>query len=214
MDIKKHIKNPGFIIYYIFLLTGAFILFVNEKGNVLLWINRYHNDFLDILFKYWTHLGDGAIFAVLIVLMLMVNYYRSLIVALAVISQIVIIQGSKRFIFSDVNRPKLFLDNFYELHQVEGVNIHVYHSFPSGHTATAFTVAVLLSLFLRNKYLTSIFMVMALFVGISRVYLLQHFFIDIYFGSILGFLIGIIVFAWMDTSTIRRNPAWNRGIFN
>ncbi|MDH5599438.1 MAG: phosphatase PAP2 family protein, partial [Cyclobacteriaceae bacterium] len=38
----------------------------------------------------------------------------------------------------------------------------------------------------KNKYISALSFILALTVGFSRVYLLQHFFVDIYFGAILG----------------------------
>ena len=212
MNLRKYLTNTGLAVYYLFLITGAALLLFSKKGDILLWINESHNEMLDIFFKYWTHLGDGLVFAILIAFFLMMNYFRALILAISVISQTVVVQGLKRFVFSDVVRPQLFFENFGDLHQVAGLEIHSYNSFPSGHTATAFTVAVLLSLISRNKYLTGLLMIMAILVGISRVYLLQHFFIDIYFGSIIGFLNGIIVFVGLESSSLKDKPALRKGL--
>jgi membrane-associated phospholipid phosphatase len=72
---------------------------------------------------------------------------------------------------------------------------------------------VLLSLYFKNKYVTGLFMIIAILVGISRIYLLQHFFVDIYFGSIIGFLNGIFVFTWIASTALKEKPSWNRGLF-
>ena len=212
MNFGKYLTDAGFAVYYIFLITGAVFLLFTEKGDILLWINESHNEILDIFFKYWTHLGDGLVFAILMVTFLAVNYFRALVLAMAVVSQTLVVQGLKRFVFSDVIRPQLFFDHFGNLHRVPGVEILTYNSFPSGHTATAFTVAILLSLISRNKYLTGLLMIMAILVGISRVYLLQHFFVDIYFGSVIGFLNGMIVFIGLNSSSLSDKPALNKGL--
>jgi membrane-associated phospholipid phosphatase len=212
MSSKKPVFNFGFNIYYLFLAIGILLLLLNEKGDVLLWINWNHNRLYDQFFKYWTYLGDGAVFAGLIILMLMISYYKAVVIGIAVISQTIVIQGLKRFVFSDMVRPRLYLENFNELHQVAGVDIHSYNSFPSGHTATAFTVAVLLSLFNRNIYMTGLLMVAAILVGVSRVYLLQHFLIDIYGGSIIGFMNAIIVYTWMESTSLSNNASLNKGL--
>jgi membrane-associated phospholipid phosphatase len=36
-------------------------------------------------------------------------------------------------------------------------------------------------------------------VGYARIYLAQHFFADVYFGSILGTLISILVYVWLNS---------------
>lgn len=206
------IKNRGYYIYYLFLILGLFVLVLTKKGDFLIWLNTYHNKAMDLFFKYWTHLGDGLVFAFLGLWFLLTSYYRTLVLIVAVIIQTIIIQGMKRFVFGDFVRPKLYFDNFESFYQVPGVEIHSSNSFPSGHTATAFTVAVLLSLIIRKSSVTGILMVMAILVGISRVYLLQHFFIDIYFGSMIGFLIGLIVYLWMGSSGLNNRISLKRGL--
>lgn len=211
-EFKKALKSSGFYIYYLFLVLGFIVLILTEKGDSLIWLNTHHNRALDIFFKYWTHLGDGLIFAFLGILFLLTSYYRTFVLIVAVISQTIVIQGLKRFVFGDVVRPKLYFENFESLYLVPGVDIHTSNSFPSGHTATAFTVAVLLSLMLRRTNLTALLMVMAILVGVSRVYLLQHFFVDIYFGSLIGFLIGLIVYYLMGSSALSRKSSLKRGL--
>jgi len=212
MSLRKTVYNSGFVIYYIFLVLGAILLASHEKGAALLWINKNHSEIMDQFFKYWTHLGDGFVFAVLLIFFLFVSFYKSIVLVLAVISQTIIIQVLKRFVFSDVVRPKLYFDNFIDLHPVDGVNIHAFNSFPSGHTATAFTAAVILSLYFKNKYATGLLIITAILVGLSRVYLLQHFFIDIYFGSIIGFLNGVLAITWMESTSLSKNQSLHRGL--
>jgi membrane-associated phospholipid phosphatase len=211
-EYKVTLKNSGFYIYYLFLLIGILILFLTQKGDFLIWLNANHNKAFDIFFRYWTHLGDGLVFAFLGIWFLLTSYYRTLVLIAAVISQTIVIQGLKRFVFGDVVRPKLYFENFESFYQVPGVEIHSYNSFPSGHTATAFTVAVLLSLMIGKRNVTGILMTGAILVGISRVYILQHFFIDIYFGSIIGFLIGVIVYLLMETSSLNQKDNLKRGL--
>lgn len=211
-EYKVTLKNSGFYIYYLFLLIGILILFLTQKGDFLIWLNSHHNSTMDLFFKYWTHLGDGLVFAFLGIWFLLTSYYRTLVLIAAVISQTIVIQGLKRFVFDDVVRPKLYFENFESFYQVPGVDIHSYNSFPSGHTATAFTVAVLLSLMIGKRNVTGILMTGAILVGISRVYILQHFFIDIYFGSIIGFLIGVIVYLLMETSSLNQKDNLKRGL--
>lgn len=65
----------------------------------------------------------------------------------------------------------------------------LYHySLPSGHTLGAFTLFTFASLLLlnKNKYIGTIFFILALLAGVSRIYLGQHFFLDVYLGSLIG----------------------------
>ena len=203
---------PGFFLYFLFLIVGGFLLFIFPKGDILYSINNRNSPLGDFLFKYGTHLGDGLVFAVLILIFILFDYYKSLIIGLTIVVQTVLVQILKRFIFSDQMRPKVFLENFSELHVIPGIEIVEKYAFPSGHTATAFAVAVLLSLFIKNRSWSLLFIMVAIFTAISRVYLLQHFFIDIYFGSIIGFCSGYLVYILMDKSGLGENQGWRRGL--
>ena len=89
-----------------------------------------------------------------------------------------------------MERPVAFFDESIHLNFVDGVDVHSSNTFPSGHTATAFALFALLYIALNNRSIiisTSLF-ILAFLVGLSRVYLLQHFIVDAYFGAILGVL--------------------------
>ena len=71
-------------------------------------------------------------------------------------------------------------------------------SFPSGHSVFAFMASTVLVLCLKKqknkKILGLISITIALFVAIGRVIAKRHWFIDIFFGSIFGLIVGIISF--------------------
>ena len=63
-------------------------------------------------------------------------------------------------------------------------------SFPSGHTMTAFAVAVACSIFMpRLRYVLIPF---ACLTGISRIYVGAHFPIDVIFGGLVGVFLGLL----------------------
>jgi len=215
MDIDRISKfSKGFYVYYVFLIVGLVLILTFEKGDVLIWINHNSSSVADIFFKFWTYLGDGVVFAILLMYFLFSSYYNAVVTLLVILFQTIIVQGMKRFLFAGEVRPQLYFENFSDFHQVEGVNIHGLNSFPSGHTATAFAVAILLSLYFKNNKLTTIFLMAAILVGISRIYLLQHFFIDIYFGSIIGFLVSVGVYYFLDNSIVSKRIPRNHGLLN
>jgi len=97
------------------------------------------------------------------------------------------------------------------LHFVEGVKLHALQSFPSGHATTAFNLFFMLSILVKNSWLKLAFFVIALVVGFSRVYLSQHFFIDVVAGSIFGVVSIFIAHyyfsksqkSWLDYSVLK-----------
>lgn len=72
-------------------------------------------------------------------------------------------------------------------------------SFPSGHTTGAFELATALFLTLNKKY-SWIFPVFALFVGLSRIYLMVHYPTDVIGGIAAGVFAGIM--GWLIAKAI------------
>ncbi len=191
-------QNRLFFAGYIVLLICAlfFLLgFTKVEGHLLL--NPLHYKFLDYLFRGATILGDGIFIISLAVLLwfLKKKYLAVMIVGGYVISGIPV-QIIKSFI--DAPRPAIFLKSIHYSHFVEGVTLHNYNSFPSGHTASAFALAVIFSIYLKNKWYSLILLLLATAVGYSRIYLSQHFLEDVSVGSFIGVLSGIAACLLLD----------------
>lgn len=163
---------------------------VFPKGELELLINQFHYPSLDLFFKYITHLGDGSLLAVLLIAMLFYKYYTAILVAFSILFQSIIISIFKKGIFKGLERPMAFFDESVSLNFVDGVDVHSANTFPSGHTATGFAIFTLLFIIINNRgiVISTLLFVLAFLVGLSRVYLLQHFVIDAYFGAIFGIL--------------------------
>lgn len=86
--------------------------------------------------------------------------------------------------------PALFSDNLYGF---SGFDFgFLVNSFPSGHSATAFSAYVaLMLLFPRYKYL---FLIIATLIALSRVFLAVHYFSDVLIGSLIGTLTSIYLY--------------------
>jgi membrane-associated phospholipid phosphatase len=165
------------------------VLFI-EKGGLELLINQHHYSFLDIYFKYVTHMGDGLTLAILLIFLLFSNYTLAIVSSFSIVFQAIFVSIFKRWIFKGLERPLAFFDDSVTLNFVDGVDVHSSNTFPSGHTATGFALFALILLILKNRgtIISSVLFVLAFSVGFSRVYLLQHFFIDVYFGALIGVL--------------------------
>lgn len=201
----------GFWTFVIFLIISSPILFY-PKENFTLWLNEHHSTFLDSFFYFITYLGDGLVFIPVFLLLLWRNYVLSGLFAIFVGLEAVIVQlVLKKGIFAHLNRPPAVIENFDQLHQVPGVELHHLHTFPSGHTQSAFLIAFFLVLLFQNyKYLQIIIPMIAVLVGVSRVYLLQHFFVDIWFGGLIGF--GFPLIAFFILQKTGKYPRSNKGI--
>lgn len=139
------------------------------------------------MFSYLTYLGDGWTAVLISFLLLFVRFRFALILALSFALSSVITQSLKHFIFDDHIRPAKFFEGDARLYLVPGVDMNSYYSFPSGHTTIAFAVYFCLALFVPDKWIKFGLFVLTITVAWSRVYLSQHFFEDIYAGSVVGF---------------------------
>lgn len=182
----------GFVFYTV--LIGIIILNI-QKGDAVLYLNQQHNNFLNPLFAYTTNLGDGIFYAiVVIVLLVFISFYEAILAGLCFGLTSAMAQIVKKLIFTDAPRPKLFFEEQnIPIHFVEGVTVHAHNSFPSGHTTTAFSVFFLLAWLINRKFWSLIFLFLAILAGISRVYLVQHFLVDTFFGAFLGTSITALV---------------------
>lgn len=206
-------NNSIFLIpYLIFIILGGVLLFANSKTDTHLEFNTFHSTFFDIFFYYITFLGDGVAALLVVIMLMAVKFRYAFIVGVANIIASLITQILKHTLFEDMVRPRKFFEGIHDLYLVPGVENYLYNSFPSGHSTCAFALYFALSIIVENKILKSLFFSIALLVGISRVYLSQHFFEDIYAGSIIGVLITLVVFLiskkinanWMERSLISR----------
>jgi membrane-associated phospholipid phosphatase len=194
--------------YLLFLLAGAFLILANTKSETHLEFNRFHNSFFDIFFSYLTYLGDGFSALIAIVILLVVKWRFALLVAFSNILSATITQTLKHTLFSDVVRPKKFFEGIHDIYLVPGVDNHLYNSFPSGHSTCAFALYFSIGMIVENKWLKLFCFFLALVVGYSRIYLSQHFFQDVYAGSLIGVVSTIIIYIliqssnaeWMDRS--------------
>lgn len=178
--------NPWFFLPFLVLLAaGGILLATIERGQDVLFINGFHSPALDCLFYYGTALGNGLLYVFFGIALAWKNFRASALALICFAATGLLTQFLKKAVFTDVMRPSVVLAGE-NLHFIEGVKMLSHHSFPSGHSATAFSLFCLLALMVREKKWGIVFLSMALIGGISRIYLAQHFFIDVYFGAILG----------------------------
>lgn len=183
-----------FIGYFILLVIGFYILVFYSKADGFLVMNPYHSNLLNYFFIPYTYAGDGFfIIALAVALFFLRRKYLSLMIVSSYLMSGIFVQILKSFISEA--RPAYFLANTDYPYFIENVTLHNYHSFPSGHSASAFALAAILSFSVKNKNYSILFLLLAALVGYSRIYLGQHFMDDVLPGSILGVISATI--CWM-----------------
>ncbi|MBN1188033.1 MAG: phosphatase PAP2 family protein [Bacteroidales bacterium] len=186
-------------LFILFLLLGGYLLIAYSPMEVYLNVNSHNTVFLDTFFKYTTQIGHGILTIIIVLALLFWRIRYSIILLASYLSSGLISQLLKRVIFDDWLRPAAYCDS---CHFIEGVKLHFQHSFPSGHTVTAFALFLCLSYFIGNKSLQVLFFLLALIIGYSRIYLSQHFFTDVYFGAVIG-----VIFAFFSILRIQNVKA-------
>lgn len=181
---KKH--RFLLITYFQFLVLGILILTFHNNLDISLFINRLNSPILDFFFKYWTLFGTFTLIGPIIFLQCFQKYRYALITAVSSLTGFMLVQIAKRFIWFDAPRPKVFFDGLPDIHYVTGVQLHTAHSFPSGHTTGAFALFIALALLNKRPLWQMLFLITALLVGYSRLYLAEHFAIDVLVGSVIG----------------------------
>lgn len=216
MGFKRN--QTYYLAFALLAIAGGLALYYFPKGYLVRELNGYHTPFLDLLFKYGTELGHGATYVGFCLSLLLARYRYFWTAVLGILLSTAAVQGLKRTLFHDSPRPVRFFaeefgDRYAErLVRVEGVEPHLNDSFPSGHTATAFLIATLLALFTRSRLLGLYVLLTACLVGLSRMYLLHHFYEDVYFGAIFGVLSGTLAYAVSELFPTARYPSLERSL--
>lgn len=191
-----------------FLSIILLLIIVYGKGPSHLWVNQWNSPWADVFFKYITHLGDGAVFALVIIVLAFVRFRWALYELFAALLTLLFVFIAKQLIFNGMPRPTKYFENIEPLHLVEGVKMHAWNSFPSGHTITAFAICMILVLIVKNDYLKFLFTMIAVLAGFSRVYLSQHFLGDVFTGALIGTLIAVLSCSMTDRLGTFFKPSW------
>lgn len=209
---KKH--RFLLITYFQFLALGILILSFHSNLEISLFINKMNAPILDYFFKYWTLFGTFTLIGPIILLQCFLKYRYALITAISTLLGFFLVQIAKRFIWFDAPRPKVFFETMPDIHYVTGVHLHAAHSFPSGHTTGAFALFIALALINKRPVWQMLFLISALLVGYSRLYLSQHFPIDVIVGSVIGTISALLSYYWFINSSMKGLDKSLRTVFN
>lgn len=201
------VQNRNFFICFaVFFLAGFIFLLTEGKAASFIYLNPYHNPNLDNFFIYYTDLGDGLFsVAVIVILLLMRRYFPALEVLSAFLLSALLAQLMKNF-FS-MPRPREFFSAGQYSYFIQGVTHRGFSSFPSGHSTSVFALATLLALFSNNKKWNVLYLIAAVAVGYSRIYLGQHFLGDVLVGSLIGVSSAILVH-WLFSKKFHSFPRY------
>lgn len=194
-------RNKIFLLLFVFFWLLAFVSrVVLEKGDLLTYFGAQRNWSMNQFFSLVTQIAEGHIFVLFAIVFLFIKYKSSIVIASTGVFIMIFANILKQFF--KYERPFLYFRN-QGLEQaypkIEGIEPYVgLTSFPSGHTMAGFALMLILSHFFNHKVLQIVFLIMAVLVGISRIYLGHHFLEDVISGSMLGIVIAILAIHFIE----------------
>jgi membrane-associated phospholipid phosphatase len=210
--------NAVFITLSLMLIAalGLALLYI-PKGELHLLLCDHHTPARDIFYRYYTQIAEWFPYVVCIALLLFGRIGNGLFATTAMISSALTTQLFKHIV--NAPRPVTWFAAQMpdvQLPLVEGVSMNKWFSFPSGHTTSFFALAFVVCILLtrktsenstistpRNPKISGILGIieqatlffLAALGGYSRIYLSQHFPLDVFAGIVVGVLITMICYA-------------------
>lgn len=205
-------------------VLGLALIYI-PKGELHLLLCDRHTPARDIFYRYYTHLAEWFPYVLCVALLLFGRIGDGVFASSAMIFSALTTQLFKHLINAPrpVSWFAEHMTDL-QLPLVEGVKINHWYSFPSGHTTSFFALAFVASILATEKILQakpvlqhsgptvsiangptaqrsySIAVQLLLFIaaalgGYSRIYLSQHFALDVLAGTLVGLLITLICYA-------------------
>lgn len=172
--------------FFLFLAFGFVLIGVFGNVGLFLWQNQYYSHVADLFFLKITHLGDAALAFAIALLLLRISVRDSLTFLVVTVLLMFLTTLLKRYIFPEIGRPVEFFEFQKVIRLANGYYPPGLYSFPSGHSATVFSIFCYLSLLTKNRSVQFLMFLLALTVSYSRIYLSAHFPVDVLAGSLIG----------------------------
>jgi membrane-associated phospholipid phosphatase len=170
----------GFILIILSYLIGKSEFFLLLNGNL--------GSIADKAFIYITYLGDGVIWIPIAVYVLLMRKKYTVLLLGCILYSTIFAQIPKHFFFSGTPRPTKLITDWSSIHIIPGVYLNSVDSFPSGHTTTASSIFLLFCLLIPKRWIIPFGCIYLYLVGYSRIYLAQHFPLDVGAGMIAGII--------------------------
>ena len=174
---------------YYFIGVFALIISLIFDRQISSFFTSYRTDFISSISIFFNNIPGYALFGAVFLILLVSRQKKKFI---PLIISFVLYLGLTELIKVAVARPRPFVS----LKNALVENVNQYKSFPSGH-ATA--VSTLIPFFKFNNFLHYIWIIIAVTVSLSRVYLGVHYLSDVIAGFLLGSIIGEISFKMIKT---------------
>jgi len=207
--LKKYVReNLWFLLpWLLFVITCSYFCITYNKVDLHLMSNQFVGGWSDTLYLILTSTGDGLIIVIAILILLFFNTRMAIQLSIIFVISSIIAHIFKDIIMTNTYRPYYVFQHLHiKLRVISGMYMNTVSSFPSGHSMTAFSLFAFFAFYIRQNYIKFIFCITAIMIAYSRVYLSQHFLIDILAGSLIGVLTVLLVMAYTNISTKYNMP--------
>ena len=199
-------QNAVFIALSLILIAvlGLALIYIPKDQLHLLLCNR-HTPARDIFYRYYTHVAEWFPYVVCIAVLLFGRIGDGVFASAAMLLSALFTQIVKHIVVAP--RPFTWFSEHFpsiQLPLVDGVKMNLWYSFPSGHTTSFFALAFVASILITSKLSGSsrsssclvqlVLVLLATLGGYSRIYLSQHFALDVFAGALVGTLITLICY--------------------
>lgn len=200
-----------FIPFLLWVIIGGILLSCFNQTELFMPVNQHHHQWLDYAMTGFSAYGRGDIIPFILVPIAFLpafrnkTYVESTILFGLLIPTFIFLAKQ----FFQEPRPILVYGKEF-VHRVPWLVDLRNNSFPSGHTLAAFGFFLILSLILPKKHKpwSLLFIILAMLCGYSRMYLGQHFFKDVYVGSICGVVFTFIIY-WLVHHKYKKREQMN-----
>ena len=199
-------QNAVFIALSLILIAvlGLALICIPKDQLHLLLCNR-HTPARDIFYRYYTHVAEWFPYVVCIAVLLFGRIGDGVFASAAMLLSALFTQIVKHIVVAP--RPLTWFSEHFpsiQLPLVDGVKMNLWYSFPSGHTTSFFALAFVASILITSRLSSSsrsssclvqlVLVLLATLGGYSRIYLSQHFALDVFAGALVGTLITIVCY--------------------
>jgi membrane-associated phospholipid phosphatase len=210
-------ENRWFIVIsLLFFGIIAYFSMIIPYGDEIIRLNGLRHAPWNAVFIFFTKLGEIEVWVIAaIFLAIFKNYRAGLIVLLAGLTVLLSAFLAKDVLHTD--RPAAYLSSINREKEVVFVpNVEVFRgktSFPSGHTMSAFAFWGMMAIVSRRRVWVDIFCALiACGVGFSRIFLCEHFLVDVGAGGSLGLLIFFIFWQISRNTRFLTRPVFFKSV--
>ena len=163
--------------------------------EILNWVHETFHDisWLNYTMKYISLLAKGGAISIVACLVLLIfkktrrcGMAMAVALVLDVLIVIIILKNAVGRERPWTHEELAWAEDFYNSY---GISLSRDYCFPSGHTAVTFCAAAVLIIFYRAKAIPAV--ILAFLIGLSRIYLCEHYVTDVAAGMVIGTLCGI-----------------------